>query len=259
MKDLSLIANHIRQDIIRMLTRAESGDTASSLAVVDILVALYFGILKHDPRKPDWKERDRLFVSNGQVAPALYATLAHAGYFAKKDLLTLRQFESRLQGQPSTLVPGVEFNQANLSIAIGSALAAKMDGKTHHTYCLLADYEHQQGNLWEAILFTGSHRLKLTTIIDRSGIQADGHTEDILPLESLRKKYEAFNWNVIETDGHNIPHIIEAIEEAKNNKTTAIICHTTPGKGVSFIENKVWHKAPTKAQEKIALAELHAT
>jgi len=255
-------ANDIRQDIVKMLTRAGSGSTAGSLGIVDLFTSLYFGVLKHNPREPDWKDRDRVFVSDGSICPAWYATLAHAGYFAKRELLQFRLPNSRLQGHPSIELPGVENTSGTgqgLSIAMGSALAAKMDNKKHHTYCILSDREHNQGQTWEAIMFAGKHQLNVTAIIDRNNIQADGYTETVMPLEPLKAKYEAFRWDVIEVDGHDINHIIDALKESKaKHKPVAIIMHTIPGKGVSFAENRYeWHgKPPTKIQGKIALTEL---
>lgn len=249
MKELKLKANAIRQDIVRMLSQEDSGHTAACLGMADVFTALYFGTLKHMPRKPNWEERDRVFVSS-HLNPAWHAALAHSGYFAKKNLL-------------SVIKPEVEIGRSQaLSMAIGSALAARIDGKNHNTYCVISDREHNDGQIWEAIMLAGKYKINsLITIIDRSNIQADGYTEDIMPLEPLRAKYETFNWNVIEVDGHNTEHLIEAIKEAKTiqTKPTAIIAHAIPGKGVRFVENRQeWHgKAPTKEQERIALTELN--
>ena len=253
--DLKKTANSIRQDIIRMLTAAGWGNS-SCIGIVDVLTALYFEVLKHNPRKPDWEERDRVFASNN-IAPAVYAALAHAGYFAKKELLN---YGGSLPSNLSKEVPGVEITMGplgqELSIAAGSALAAKMDGRKHRVYCIIGDGEHNEGQVWEAIMFASKYKLNnLTVIIDRNNTQMDGYTENIMPLEPLKAKYESFNWSVLEADGHDTGHIAEALKEPKN-RPTAIICHTIPGKGVSFMENKPWHKAPTKEQEKIATAEL---
>jgi len=265
--DFKVIANRIRQDVVKTLANAGTGHTASSLGMTDVFTALYFGVLKHQPRKPKWALRDRVFVSNGHICPLWYTTLAHSGYFAKKDLLQLRRPNSKLQGHPTSDLPGIEIASGKghgLSIAIGSALASKMDNKTHQTYCMLSDGEHNEGQTWEAIMLAGKYKLNnLTAIVDRNNIQADGYTEDVMPLEPLRTKYEAFNWHVLEVDGHDIYHIIDALNEAKTiqTKPTVIIAHTIPGKGVSFMENKYeWHgKAPTQDQEKIALTELRKT
>ncbi|HLF55094.1 MAG TPA: transketolase [Candidatus Nanoarchaeia archaeon] len=243
-RKLKLAANAIRKDLIKALAKKESGHTADSLSAVDILTALYFEVLKHNPRYPKWQNRDRVFTSNKHLL-ALHTTLAHSGYFAKKTL------DKEI---------GIEAKEAGLSTAIGCALAAKMDNESHRTYCILSDEDHNQGHTWEAILFAAKHKLNnLTAIIDRNNTQPEGYTEEILPLEPLRAKYEAFNWHVIEIDGHNIKHIIEALNEAKTiQKPTAIIAQTIPGKGVSFIENKhEWHtKTPTEEQAQIALEEL---
>ncbi len=214
--DLQKKAEKIRKDIIKL------APTPDNLGAVEILTAL-IGSIKHNPRKPDWQERDRVFVTN-KIWLAWRTTLAHTGYFAKKQLL--QNEEQEIHGE--------------LNIAVGSALAARMDGKPHRTYCVLADEDHNKGTTWEAILIAGAKKLNnITAIIDRNNIQTNGYTENILPLEPLRAKYEAFNWNVIEVDGHDVQHIIEAIQEAKTTvKPTAIIAHTTPGKGMKELENK---------------------
>ena len=239
-------AKNIRQDIIKTLSQ-KGGNTAGNLSVADVLTALYSNI-KHNPRKPKSEDRDRVIVTNN-LCTAWHAALAHAGYFARKQL-TQTTIEL-----PKGTPPG-----QGPSIAIGSALAAKMDGKTHQTYCIISDAEHQHGQTWEAIMFAGKHKLNnLTLIVDRNNTQEDGYTENVMPIEPLRAKYEAFNWQVIEVDGHNTQHITEAIKEAKTNiKPTIILAHTIPGKGVSFIENRYeWHtKKPTKQEEKEALDEL---
>jgi len=243
MNNLSLIANSIRQDTIKSLAKAGNGNTADSLGIVDILTALYFSALKHNPRAPEWDKRDRVFV-NPIIRPAISATLAHAGYFAKKEASKWK-------------IPGVELG--GLSIAIGAAFASRLDNKKCKTYCILSDEDHSQGQTWEAALFAAKHKLSnLTVIVDRNHIQPEGYTEDIMPLESIRAKYEAFNWNVIEVDGHNIKHIVDALKESQQaNKPTAIIAHTIPGKGISFMENQhEWAKPPTEEQAEIALAEL---
>jgi len=240
--DYTSIAKNIRKDVIRSIARAGKGHTAGNLSSADIFTTLYFGILKHNPRKPDWEERDRVFASE-HLNPAWNTTLAHAGYFSKRELF-LPQKEK----------------QGGLSIAVGSALAAKIDNKKHQTYCILSDHE-LNGENWEAIMLAGKHKLSnMTLIIDRNNIQAEGYTEELMPLEPLRAKYEAFNWNAIEVDGHNHQHIFEALNEAKNSlKPTVIIAHTIAGKGISFIENKYeWHaKAPTNEEEQTALNELN--
>lgn len=265
-KFLEETANFVRRDIVKMLVAAGSGHSAGPLGMADILTAFYFHILRHDPRRPDWPDRDRLVLSNGHICPALYAVLARAGYFPESELKTLRQLNSRLQGHPHrTSLPGVETTSgplgSGLSQAIGMALAARLDGKKYRVYCLTSDGEHQEGNTWEAVMFAGKHRLNnLTAIMDRNNIQIDGFTEEVMPLEPLRAKYEAFNWQVLEIDGHNFEEIISAVAEAQAiyEKPTMIIAHTIPGRGVSFMERDfVWHgKPPTPEQAKIALHEL---
>lgn len=264
--NLELTANNIRQDIIKMLLEAGSGHSAGSLGMADVFVSLYFHILTHDPKKPDWSERDRLILSNGHICPVLYATLAHAGYFPVSELKTLRKLGSRLQGHPHRgSLPGLETTSgplgSGLSQACGVALAAKIDQSKWRVYCLMSDGEHDEGNTWEAIMFASKYRLhNLTALVDRNNIQIDGFTEDVMPLESLRAKYEAFGWHVLEVDGHNITEIINAFSQAKAifEKPTVIIAHTTPGKGVDFMENRFeWHGKPPDSEEaKRALHEL---
>ncbi len=266
LKRLEKKANEIRQDIITMLVHAGSGHSAGPLGMADIFTAFYFHILNHNPKKPDWPDRDRLVLSNGHICPVQYVTLAHAGYFPIEELKTLRKLNSRLQGHPHRgTLPGVETTSgplgSGLSQSCGMALAARMDKKKHHVYCLTSDGEHDAGNTWEAVLFAGKNRLSnLTVVIDRNNIQIDGVTETIMPLEPFRQKYEAFNWHVLEIDGHNFQEIIASVNEAKAiyEKPTVIIAHTIPGKGVSFMENDyLWHGKPPKPEEaKIALQEL---
>src|SRR3989339_1321574 len=238
-------ANQIRQSIIEMLVEAGSGHTAGPLGMADIFTAFYFHILNHDPKNPDWPERDRLILSNGHICPARYAAMAHSGYFPVEELNTLRKFGSRLQGHPErSSLPGVETTSgplgSGLGEAAGIAYGARMDGKKFRVYCAMSDAEHQAGNLWESAMFAGNNKLSnLTGIIDRNNIQISGFTENIMPLEPLRAKYEAFNWHVLEVDGHNIEQFVDAVEQAKAiyEKPTVIIAHTIPGKGVDFMEN----------------------
>ncbi|HLD04630.1 MAG TPA: transketolase [Candidatus Nanoarchaeia archaeon] len=263
---LQAIANQIREDIISMLVEAGSGHSAGPLGMADVFTALYFHILNHDLKNPKWSERDRVVLSNGHICPVLYATLARAGYFPLEELKTLRKLGSRLQGHPHNLaLPGLENSGGplgqGLSQAIGMALGAMLDGKKNRIYCLMSDGEHDEGQTWEAILFAGKNKLhNLTAIMDRNNIQIDGFTEDIMPLEPIRAKYEAFNWHVIEVDGHNIQQIIDACHEAQRifEKPTVIVCHTIPGKGVQFMENNFeWHgKPPNPEEARIALHEL---
>ncbi|OGE30805.1 transketolase [Candidatus Daviesbacteria bacterium RIFCSPHIGHO2_01_FULL_44_29] len=264
--DLELKATQIRQSVIKMLLAAGSGHSAGPLGMADIFTALYFHILKIDPNNPQKPDRDRLVLSNGHICPVLYATLAHRGFFPVDELSTLRKLGTRLQGHPHReSLPGLETTSgplgSGLSQASGMALAARMDQASWHTYCLMSDGEHDEGNTWEAVMLAGKYKLhNLTAIMDRNNIQIDGFTEEIMPLENIRAKYEAFGWTVIEINGHNMQEIIDGVERAKVifEKPTMIIAHTIPGKGVDFMENKFeWHGKPPNAKEaKIALHKL---
>lgn len=266
-EELAKLANTIRQDIIKMLVEAGSGHSAGPLGMADIFTALYFAVLKHDPRNPDWPERDRLILSNGHIVPVRYATMARAGYFPVQELMTLRKFGSRLQGHPERVrLPGLETTSgplgSGLSQACGIAKAWQMDGhKGRWVYCVMSDGEQDEGNTWEAALFAGKYKLaNLTAITDRNNIQIDGPTEQVMPLEDLRAKWEAFGWHVVEIDGHNFTQIIDACNLAKTieNKPVMIIAHTIPGKGVDFMEYDYhWHgKPPNPEEAKKALHEL---
>ena len=265
-KFLEETANKIRQDIIEMLTEAGSGHSASPLGTADIFAALYFHVLNHNPKKPDWPDRDRFVLSCGHYCPVQYAAMARAGYFPLEELKTLRKLDSRLQGHPHrTALPGIEVTSGplgdGLPQAVGMALAARMDDKKHRIYCLTSDGEHNTGIIWEAAMFAGKNRLSnLTLIIDRNNIQIDGFTENVMPIEPLKDKYEAFNWHVLEVDGHNMESFIDAINEARAiyEKPTVIIAHTIPGKGVDFMEwDYNWHGKPPKPDEaKKALHQL---
>lgn len=265
-KKLELTANRIRQEIIKMLLAAGSGHSAGPLGMADVFTAFYFHILNHDPKKPDWEERDRLILSNGHICPVRYATMAEAGYFPKEELSTLRKLGSRLQGHPERLrLPGVETTSgplgSGLAQACGYAYAARIDERKFRVYAFCSDGEHDAGNHWEAVLFAGKNKLSnLTAVVDRNNIQIDGHTEDVMPLEPLEDKYKAFNWHVLHIDGHNFNEIVDAVNHAKAvyERPTVIIAHTIPGKGVGFMENKFeWHGKPPKEDEaKIALHEL---
>ncbi len=252
--DLDLKANTIRKLIIGMLKEAGSGHTAGPLGMADIFTAFYFHILKHDPKNPNWPDRDRLVLSNGHICPVRYAAMALSGYFPQEELKTLRKLNTRLQGHPHrTTLPGLETTSGPLgegiSQAIGIALAAKLDKKTHRIYCIASDGEHQEGNTWEALMLAPKYKLdNLTVILDRNNIQIDGFTEDVMPLEDLKAKYEAFNWQTYEVDGHNIKAFTDTIRQAQavHEKPTAIIAHVIPGKGVSFMENRFeWHGTST--------------
>ncbi|HEY4487773.1 MAG TPA: transketolase [Candidatus Paceibacterota bacterium] len=252
MQALENRARDIRITIIEMLAVAKSGHLAGPLGMTDIFTALYFHIMKHDPKNPDWAERDRLFLSNGHICPVRYATMAHAGYFPVEECMTLRKFGSRLQGHPERdMLPGIETTSgplgSGISQAAGYAYAARMDGKTFRVFCATSDGEHEEGNTWEGVMFAAKYRLNnLTAIMDRNNIQIDGNTEDVMPLEPLADKYRAFNWHVIEVDGHNMRQFVAASDEAKSikEKPTMILAHTTPSKGVPAIENDYrWHGA----------------
>lgn len=247
----------IRETIIEMLVEAKSGHTAGPLGMTDIFAALYFHILKHNPKKPEWTERDRLILSNGHIVPVRYAAMAHAGYFPLKETMTLRKFGSRLQGHPEPgRLPGLETTSgplgSGLSQASGIAYAFKMDGKDPYVYCLLSDGELQAGNTWEAAMFAGNNKLNnLICFVDRNNIQINGMTQDVMPLEPLVEKFQSFNFHVIEIDGHNIEAIIAAVEEGKKQeKPTMIIAKTVPGKGVPEIEGDyLWHGKPPSKEE----------
>ncbi len=260
-------ANEIKQDIIKMLLEAGSGHSAGSLGMADVFTALYFGdVIKYDPKNPDWDERDRLFLSAGHICPALYATMSHAGYFSHEELMTMRKLGSRLQGHPEReRLPGIEITSgplgSGLAEAAGYSYAARMDGKRFRIYCITSDGEHDEGNHWEAVSFAGKYNLSnLISFIDRNGIQIDGYTEDVMPLEPLKAKYEAFNWSVVVVDGHNIEAIIDAINMAKavHDNPVVIICRTIPGRGVEFMENlPEWHgRSPDLGESIEALNEL---
>ncbi len=264
---LKQIANQIRIDIIEMLYRAGSGHPGGSLGMTDVFTVLYFAVLNHTPLQPKNPNRDRVVLSNGHICPVLYATLARAGYFPLAKLRTLRKINSDLQGHPHNLsLPGVETSSGPLgqgiSQAVGMALAAKMDGAWHNIYCLTSDGEHNEGQLWEAVMTANKYKLNnLTTIVDHNNIQIDGYTKNIMPLGSLRNKYISFGWEVKEVNGHNIRKLIALLSAAKKqSRPTAIIAHTIPGKGVDFMENKwQWHGlAPNKEQTEQALKELRA-
>jgi len=260
-------AQAIRETIIEMLVAAGSGHTAGPLDMADIFAAFYFHILKHDPENPEWEERDRLVLSNGHICPVRYASMAHAGYFPVEECLTLRKFGSRLQGHPErTRLPGLETTSgplgSGLSQASGMAYALRMDGKKNRVYSVMSDGEQEEGNTWEAAMFAGKYKLaNLTAVMDRNNIQIDGRTENIMPLEPIADKYRAFNWHVLEVDGHNIRAFIDAVEEAKAiaEKPTLIIAHTIAGKGVPDIEDDyLWHgKPPSKEEGKKFIEEIH--
>lgn len=267
---LTLRAEDIRESIVKMLVEAGSGHTAGPLGMTDIFTALYFRILNHNPRHPDWVQRDRLILSNGHIVPVLYATMAHAGYFSVSELKTLRRFGSRLQGHPHReSLPGLETSSGplgcGLSQAIGMALMDRLENHkpNRYFYCMMGDGEINEGQVWESFLLLNKFKLtKVIPIIDRNTIQIDGYTEDILPLESLKDKLEAFNFHVIEIDGHDFRDIVRAVGVAKSSldKPTVIIAHTIPGKGVIQFEGDFrWHgKAPNVEEGRQALKELRS-
>jgi len=262
-------ANEIRQSIIEMLIEAGSGHTAGPLGMADIFTLLYFHVLNHDPARPDWPDRDRVILSNGHICPVLYAAMAHAGYFPLEELATLRKFGSRLQGHPHReWLPGIETSSgplaSGLSQAVGMALAERIDhsrASSKFFYCLMSDGELDAGNNWEAIMLAGREEIhNLLAIVDRNNIQIDGFTEEVMPLEPLVDKWRAFNWQVLEVDGHNFEEVNDAIGQAKAifSKPAVIIANTIPGKGVGAFERRYeWHgKPPNKEEGQMAINEL---
>ncbi len=261
-------ANEIRKSIITMLEQAGSGHSAGSLGTADIFTALYFDIMNHHPDNPEWGERDTFFLSNGHIAPVLYATMAHAGYFPLDELSTLRQFGSRLQGHPErTRLPGIEQTSGPLGEGLGQAAGYAyalqyLDNQPHRfVYTMMGDGELDEGNIWESAMFAGKYKLsQLIAFVDRNNIQIDGSTDDVMPLEDLRGKWESFGWHVQEIDGHNIESIIDAASMARaiTTKPSVILAHTIPGKGVDFMEyDYKWHgMPPNHEQAKDALKKL---
>ncbi len=256
----------IRKDIIRMTFAAGSGHPGGSLSSVEILVSLYFGVMRHDPKNAAWDGRDRFVLSKGHVCPVLYAALARSGYFPVEELLTLRKLGSRLQGHPHRLkLECLETSSGSLgqglSIAVGMAIGLRMDRRDSRVYCLMGDGELQEGQVWEAAMTGAHYKLdNLCGIIDVNGLQIDGCTKDVKCLDPLADKWKAFGWNAIEADGHDIEHLVKAFGEAKKMKgrPTVILAKTMKGKGVSFMENRAeWHgRAPKKEEADRALAEL---
>lgn len=254
-KKLEQKANEIRESIIESLVAAGSGHTAGPLGMADIFTLLYFEVLKHDPKNPEWEDRDRLILSNGHICPVLYATLAHAGYFPEEELLTLRKFGSRLQGHPHrTSLPGIETSSgplgSGLSQAVGMAVAERMDNPytSKYIYCLTGDGELDEGQIWEAAMLAGKLQLhNLIVIVDRNAIQIDGYTKDVMPLEPLREKWESFNFDVQEVDAHNIRAMNDAIGKAQAvySQPSVIIAHSIASKGVDVFERDFrWHGNP---------------
>lgn len=266
LQELATMTNTVRKHIIRMLGEAGSGHPGGSLSAAEIVTALYFHVLRHDPQRPDWPDRDRFILSKGHSVPVQYACLAEAGYFPVEELKTLRKINSRLQGHPvKHTAPGIEASTGalgqGLSIALGHALAGKLDGKDYRIYVMIGDGESDEGQIWEAALFGAHHKLdNVVAILDYNKIQLDGRVEEILELAPLADKWRAFGWHVIEIDGHDLAAILDAFAEAERTKgkPSILIAHTIKGKGVSFMEDDVeWHGiAPNAEQVERALAEL---
>jgi transketolase len=268
LKRLELTANKLRQHVITSVATAKSGHQGGPLGMAEVFTTLYFHTLKHDPKNPEWAERDRLFLSNGHICPIRYAAMAESGYFPVEELSTLRKLGSRLQGHPERLkLPGLESTSgplgSGLAQAVGTAYAAKMDKAAWRTYCITGDGEHDEGIMWEAIHFAGMNKLdNLTVLVDRNYIQIDGDTEDVMALDPFEAKYAAFNWHVLGCNGNDITDVARVLDEARElkDKPTVVVCHTIPGKGVSYMEgNYLWHSQPFKeGQAEQAMDELHA-
>ncbi len=263
--DLEGKAKHIRKAIVDMLCRACSGHPGGSLSSVELITVLYFAVLRHDPKNPKWPERDRFHMSKGHCCPLWYAVLAEAGYFPKEELLKLRKLGSMLQGHPDRRTPGVDVASGSLgqglSVALGMSLAGRLDQKAYRVYCLIGDGESQEGNIWEAAMAASHYKCdNLCAMLDYNGYQIDGKVSEVMGLEPVAAKWQAFGWHTIEIDGHKIKEILAAYEGAKTvkNKPSIIIAHTTKGKGVSFMENVCsFHgNAPTPEQAEKALKEL---
>jgi transketolase len=265
-EDLQGIARKLRRHVISMISTAGSGHPGGSLSAADIVTALYFRVMRHDPSNPHWPDRDRFILSKGHAAPVLYAALAECGYFPLEWLTTLRKTGTCLQGHTdSRLTPGVDMSAGSLgqglSVGIGMALAARLDRKDYRTYVLLGDGECQEGQVWEAAMFAPNYSLdNLTAIVDYNGLQLDGFTRQIMDLEPFVEKWRSFKWEVLQVDGHDMHQLVEALNKAAQvkGKPVVIVARTVKGKGVSFMENNVdWHgKAPDRAQTEIALQEL---
>lgn len=262
---LKEIARNTRKLILESLAEAGSGHPGGSLSAVELLVTLFFHVMRFDPKDPNWADRDRFFLSKGHAAPLLYAILAQAGFFPVEELMTLRKLGSRLQGHPSMGIPGVEAPAGSegigLSLGVGTSLGARLDHKPSRTYVLMGDGEQQEGQVWEAAMAASKYRLdNLTAIVDRNGIQQDGLTEQIMPIEPLAAKWRAFNWNVIEVDGYDFPQLLDGFDLAAStrNRPTVIIAHTVKGKGISFMEWSPHYHGTAPSKEKLSdvLSEL---
>ena len=265
-EDLKEVAKRLRRRIVSMIGRAGSGHPGGSLSAVEICTALFWRIMRHKPKDPQWPDRDRFVLSKGHAAPVLYAVLAECGYFPVSELDTLRKLDSHLQGHADrTHTPGVEMSSGSLgqglSFAVGTSLAGRLDKKDYRVYALVSDGECDEGQIWEAAMAGAHYKLdNLTAIVDNNGIQLSGWNKDIMNVEPLNEKFKAFGWNVTDVDGHDIDKVLDALTKAKEVKgqPTAIIAHTVKGKGVSFMENNVdFHgKAPNAEQLETALKEL---
>ena len=262
---LKEIARDVRALIIKMLAKAGSGHPGGSLSAVEILTTLYFSVMRHDPSDPSWPERDRFHLSKGHACPVLYAVLSKAGYFEEKELWTLRQLGSILQGHAHIKAPGVEMSTGSLgqglSISLGMALASRVSGIPYRVYCLMGDGEIQEGNIWEAAMAAAHYNVgNLCAILDYNKFQIDGSVDEIMSIEPIEDKWKAFGWNTVVVDGHDISGLVSAFEHAKEmkKKPTIVIARTVKGKGVSFMEHVVdFHgRAPSKEEEKKALEEI---
>ncbi len=250
--DLKAKATEIRRSILTMVHGAKSGHVGGSLGATELLVALYYHLMQHDPARPDWSERDRFILSKGHCTPVIYAVLADCGYFPAEDLKTFRRPGSHLQGHPyQPKTPGIEVSTGTLglglSTAVGMAVAAKRRGDTHCYYVLCGDGEIQEGQIWEAAMFANKYQLgNVIGFVDRNYLQTDGNSEDIMPLDPLRPKWESFGWQTFDINGHDFNAIVDAVNEARTTrKPSMIISRTVKGKGVSFMENEVmWHGTP---------------
>lgn len=265
LKELEEKAKQIRRLIVQMLAKAGSGHPGGSLSAADLITALFFSVLRHNPKDPTWSDRDRFHMSKGHCCPLWYAVLAESGYFPIEKLWTLRQLGSILQGHPDRRTPGIEVASGSLgqglSVALGMCLAAKMDKKDYRVYVLLGDGETQEGNIWEAAMASSHYKCEnLCAILDYNGFQIDGKIKDIMELEPVVAKWQSFGWHTVEIDGHNMERILSAYQETreKKGKPSIIIAHTVKGKGVSFMENVLdFHgRAPTKEEAEKALKEL---
>jgi len=264
-KELEEKAKQIRRLIVQMIAKAGSGHPGGSLSAADLITALFFDVLRHNPAQPTWPDRDRFHMSKGHCCPLWYAVLAESGYFSKEKILTLRQLGSMLQGHPDRRTPGVEVASGSLgqglSVGLGMSLAAKIDKRDYYVYCLMGDGEIQEGNIWEAAMACAHYKCdNLCAILDRNGFQIDGKTKDIMSIEPVVDKWRSFGWHTIDIDGHDMKQILSAYQEAKTikGKPSIIIAHTIKGKGVSFMENVVdFHgRAPTMEEAERALKEL---